>query len=170
MRFKFLFIGIAIIILIIGIIFTFVFLTVSFSVLNGDETYNSNINNIMSFIHYTSNSNEKLALLIESEKRISGEPRPVSYNVPNDTYQKSVNELSRYANVSEGDTGNSSTLGYTQWTYYGYTSTYDVIIAYRDPFVVYHEMAHVLNSSWNESLCNEFAYNKTGYYIAGVEM
>lgn len=67
--------------------FNFAFLTVSFSVLNGDETYNSNINNIMSFIHYTINSNEKLALLIESEKRIHGEPSPAIYPTSKDSYQ-----------------------------------------------------------------------------------
>lgn len=170
MRFRPLFIGIAIIILLITLIFTFIFLTTSFSVLSGDESYNHQINDVIAFTHYITNSNEKLMFFIEPEKRINEDIHTVKYPNPVDDYQKSVNELSYYANVSEGYTGNSTTLGYTEWTYYGYASNYNVVIAYRDPFVVYHEMAHVLNSNWNESICNEFAYNKTGYYIVGVEM
>lgn len=89
-------------------------------------------------------------------------PSQVYYSNPNNAYQKSINVLTKHVKVYEGYAGNSYTLGITYSN--GYKAT-KVIIAYKDPFVVYHEMAHVLNWKWTEYQCDLYAYNKLGYWI-----
>ncbi|RBQ22462.1 hypothetical protein ALNOE001_19550 [Candidatus Methanobinarius endosymbioticus] len=89
-------------------------------------------------------------------------PVKVSYSNPKDTYQKSVKALSKYVTVYEGYAGTNYTLGIT---YIRKSKPQHVIIAYKDPFVVYHEMGHVLNWKWSEYQCDLFAYKKTGYWI-----
>jgi hypothetical protein len=89
-------------------------------------------------------------------------PVKVYYSNPVNIYQKSINILSKYVNVYEGYAGNSYTLGIT---YIFNAKAQRVIIAYKDPFVVYHEMGHVLNVKWNEYKCDLYAYKKTGYWI-----
>lgn len=89
-------------------------------------------------------------------------PIKVYYNNPKDNYQKSINELSKYVSVFEGYAGNDYTLGIT---YNNGIKATRVIIAYMDPFVVYHEMGHVLNWKWTEYQCDYYAYKRTGYWI-----
>ena len=88
----------------------------------------------------------------------------VSYPNPTNAYEESVNELSKYATVYEGDTGEPDALGITYREEYGDKVEYIVIIDEKDPFVVYHEMAHVLNWGWSEYDCDWYAYNRTGYW------
>ena len=88
----------------------------------------------------------------------------VSYPNPTNDYEKSVNELNKYATVYEGDTGDPYTLGVTYRNEYWDGVEYTVIIAEKDPFVVYHELAHVLNWGWSEHNCDWYAYNRTGYW------
>jgi len=89
----------------------------------------------------------------------------VSYPNPTNDYERSVNELSKHATVFEGDTGKPDTLGITYRDEYGDRVEYTVIIDKKDPFVVYHEMAHVLNWEWSEYYCDWYAYNRTGYWV-----
>jgi len=89
----------------------------------------------------------------------------VSYPNPTNAYEKSINLLSKYASVYEGYAGDCYTLGITYRVTYSKKVKYSVTIAYKDPFVVYHELAHVLNWSWSEYNCDWYAYNKTGYWI-----
>ncbi|MGL4669301.1 MAG: hypothetical protein ACRCVG_01720 [Methanobacteriaceae archaeon] len=92
----------------------------------------------------------------------------VYYNSPKNAYEKAMNELKVYANVYEGRSPENdwkSTLGITYKSTQGKIVLYKVIISYKDPFVVYHEMAHVLNWGWSEYTCDEYAYNRTGYWI-----
>ena len=93
---------------------------------------------------------------------LHNDPYKVNYYNPTNAYQKSVNILSKYVAVYEGYAGNKYTLGITYHN--GYKSA-KVIIAYKDPFVVYHEMGHVLNWQWSEYQCDVFAYKKLGYWI-----
>ena len=94
----------------------------------------------------------------------------ISYNRPTiayysnakNTYQKSINELSKHVAVYEGYAGDSRTLGIT---YMGRFRTNRVVIAYKDPFVVYHEMGHVLHWDWSEYQCDLYAYQKLGYWL-----
>ena len=89
-------------------------------------------------------------------------PIKVYYSNPANAYQKSIDTLNKYVKVYEGYAGNRNTLGITY--YNGFKAT-KVIIAYKDPFVVYHEMGHVLNWQWSEYQCDLFAYKKVGYWI-----
>ncbi len=89
----------------------------------------------------------------------------VSYPKPSNSYEKAVKILSKYATVYEGYAGNLDVLGITHKEIFGKSVKYSVIIAYKDPFVVYHEMAHVLRWGWSETTCDWYAYNKTGYWI-----
>jgi len=89
-------------------------------------------------------------------------PTLAHYSNPSNAYQKSINELSKYVRVYEGSTGYPHTLGIT---YNNGQKATRVIIAYKDPFVVYHEMAHVLNWKWSEYQCDLYAYKKVGYWI-----
>lgn len=93
---------------------------------------------------------------------LSNNPTKVYYSNPIDAYQRSINELNKYVTVYEGNAGNKYTLGITYNN--GYKAT-KVVIAYKDPFVVYHEMAHVLNWQWSEYQCDLYAYKKVGYWI-----
>jgi len=92
----------------------------------------------------------------------SNRPTIAYYTNPINAYQRSINELNKYVTVYEGYAGNEYTLGIT---YMGRLRTNRVIIAYKDPFVVYHELAHVLNWSWSEYQCDLYAYNKVGYWL-----
>ena len=89
----------------------------------------------------------------------------VSYPNPTNAYEKSVNSLSKHATVYEGYAGDRYTLGITYKTSYAKKVKYSVTIAYKDSFIVYHELAHVLNWKWSEYNCDWYAYNKTGYWI-----
>jgi len=89
----------------------------------------------------------------------------VFYPNPTNAYEESVNELSNYATVYEGDTGDPDTLGITYMNENDNGVEYIVIIAKKDPFVVYHEMAHVLNWGWSEDECDWYAYSRTGYWV-----
>lgn len=89
-------------------------------------------------------------------------PVLVSYPNPTNAYQKSVKELSKYVKVYEGYAGYPHTLGIT---FNNGNRATKVIIAHTDPFVVYHEMGHVLNWKWTEEQCDIYAYNKVGYWI-----
>ena len=89
----------------------------------------------------------------------------VSYPNPTNDYEVSINKLRKYATVYEGFAGNQRTLGITYRIGSGKKVKYTVTIAYKDPFVVYHELAHVLHWSWSEYKCDWYAYNKTGYWI-----
>lgn len=93
---------------------------------------------------------------------LQNSPVKIYYSNPTNAYQKSINTLNNYVKVYEGYAGNRYTLGITY--YNGYRAT-KVIIAYKDPFVVYHEMAHVLNWRWSEYQCDFYAYKKVGYWI-----
>jgi hypothetical protein len=104
------------------------------------------------------------------------EPIKVSYPNPTNAYERSVKELSKYATVYEGHSGSKMIgnnyfveLGSTYKNSNGKTVKYQVIIAYKDPFIVYHEMAHVLNWGWSEYNCNWYAYNRTGYWYSNVD-
>ena len=104
-------------------------------------------------------------------------PIKVFYPNPRNAYEESVNELSKYATVYEGRAGlgrimgNSYVieLGVTYKIPNGNSVKYDVIIAHKDPFVVYHEMAHVLNWEWSEYNCNWYAYNRTAYWYSNLD-
>ncbi|MDR2967862.1 MAG: hypothetical protein LBU74_07955 [Methanobacteriaceae archaeon] len=96
---------------------------------------------------------------------LSNNKNKVSYPNPTNTYEKSINLLSKYATVYEGFAGNHYTLGITHRMDYGKKTKYAVTIAYKDPFVVYHELAHVLHWSWSEYKCDWYAYNKTAYWM-----
>ena len=105
------------------------------------------------------------------------EPIKVSYPKPMNAYEISVKELSKYATVYEGRAGEGELrgnvyfieLGVTYKNTTGKSIKYDVIIAYKDPFIVYHEMAHILNWEWSEYNCNWYAYNRTGYWYSNVD-
>lgn len=84
------------------------------------------------------------------------------YSNPINSYQKSINVLSKYVKVYEGYAGSNYILGITYNN--GYKAT-KVIIAYKDPFVVYHELGHVLNWKWSEYQCDLYAYKKVGYWL-----
>ncbi|BBL62740.1 hypothetical protein MARBORIA2_10700 [Methanobrevibacter arboriphilus] len=89
-------------------------------------------------------------------------PIQIYYSNPKNAYERSINELSKYVNVYEGCAGTNYTLGIT---YNNGIKATRVIIAYMDPFVVYHEMGHVLNWKWTEYQCDYYAYKRTGYWI-----
>jgi len=89
----------------------------------------------------------------------------ISYPNPRNEYERSINQLSKHATVYEGFAGDHRTLGITYRISQGKNVRYTVTIAYKDPFVVYHELAHVLNWRWSEYNCDWYAYNKTGYWI-----
>jgi hypothetical protein len=89
----------------------------------------------------------------------------VYYPNPTNAYERSVKLLSKYATVYEGYAGSKKILGVTYRNSYGKKVRYSVTIAYKDPFVVYHELAHVLHWSWSEYNCDWYAYNKTAYWI-----
>lgn len=100
-----------------------------------------------------------------NESILTNKRAKISYPNPKNDYEKSVKILSRYATVYEGFAGDKFTLGITYKEIRGRSVRYDVIIAYKDPFVVYHELAHVLRWGWSERNCDWYAYNKTGYWI-----
>lgn len=89
----------------------------------------------------------------------------VSYPNPTNAYERSIKLLTKYATVYEGYAGDHYTLGITYRTEYAKKIKYSVTIAYKDPFVVYHELAHVLHWNWGEYNCDWYAYNRTGYWI-----
>ena len=93
---------------------------------------------------------------------LQNSPIKAYYSNPTNNYQKSINTLNNYVTVYEGYIGNGYTLGITYYNGYKFTK---VIIAYEDPFVVYHEMGHVLNWGWSEYQCDLFAYKKVGYWL-----
>jgi len=103
--------------------------------------------------------------LSDSPGTLSDSLVKVSYPNPTNDYEKSVNELSKYATVYEGDTGDPNALGVTHREKYGDKIEYIVIIAEKDQFVVYHELAHVLHWGWSEYNCDWYAYNRTGYWV-----
>lgn len=77
-------------------------------------------------------------------------------------YNEAVSELSQYAVVIETtipDSEQGNVVGQTQFWSNG---TIIVLIEIKDPFVVYHEMGHVLHPEWNEEQCDNFAILKTG--------
>jgi len=96
---------------------------------------------------------------------LTNKKRSVKYPHPNNDYEKSIKELSKYAKVYEGFAVDDRTLGITYRISHGKKVQYAVTIAYKDPFIVYHELAHVLHWKWNEYTCDRYAYNKTGYWI-----
>jgi len=93
---------------------------------------------------------------------LKNSPVKAHYHNPINDYQRAINLLSNYVNVYEGYAGGIHTLGVTHHNGYKVTR---VVIAYKDPFVVYHEMAHVLNWRWSEYQCDVYAYEKVGYWV-----
>lgn len=122
------------------------------------------------YVYDSAGNVAKKTLYIQSTPRyvywdgtlLKSTPIKVYYSNPANIYQKSINALSKYVKVYEGYAGNGYTLGITYNN--GYKAT-KVIIAYKDPFVVYHEMGHVLNWRWTEYQCDLYAYKKVGYWI-----
>ena len=131
-----------------------------------------NIGNLAIVIYaYDSVGNvDKKTLYIKSTPRyafwngtvLHNKPIRIYYSYPVDDYQRSINYLNKYVTVYEGYAGSFRTLGIT---YYVNKKPIRVIIAYKDPFVVYHELAHVLNWRWSEYQCDLYAYKNVGYWI-----
>ncbi|MCL2687258.1 MAG: hypothetical protein FWE58_01820 [Methanobrevibacter sp.] len=139
--------------------------------LNGKLSYKEIGNLKISVYTYDSLGNSfKKSIKIKSTPRYvywngsvsSNRPNVAYYSNPINAYQRSINELNKYVAVYEGYAGDDRTLGIT---YMGRLRINRVIIAYKDPFVVYHEMGHVLNWHWTEYQCDLYAYNKVGYWL-----
>lgn len=80
---------------------------------------------------------------------LSYKARRVYYDSPKNVYERAMEELrGKYAIIWEcraSEPDWQDTVGITYKTGYGRITTYKVIISYKDPFVVYHEMTHILN-------------------------
>lgn len=107
---------------------------------------------------YTSlNTSEKPSNGLESDNI------GVHYPNPSNSYEKAIEELNNYVPVFETNKASGSVIYHGEAFYKvidGKKVYYKVNIYTKHPFVVYHEMGHVLNPDWSDIDCDRFAYSK----------